>query len=250
MPKHKRVYQNQKPMDHLPTGWISGMKHGIPVAVNEDWGWVANIHTGDLLKPSLNRNNGGVVINVPYNLGTTPWLGKGTLLPLGRLVNLVVNGPPDEDLVKTAGNKPSGIWAYHVNGEKTDNRPENLKWVTPSKAMQHSLARGTLHTYLNEEQVRIIRRAADKLAGTEDGVSPEAIARAFGISATYVRRLLQTGLDGSWRHWKHVSQSDSTTNKGEKARMSRIRAAENAIQNWIDKSEAETSGYNIKTLLN
>lgn len=38
---------------------------------------------------------------------------------------------------------PEGMQAAHLNGDKTDNRAENLKWVTPKENMAHQEMHGT-----------------------------------------------------------------------------------------------------------
>lgn len=98
------------------------------------------------------------------------------------------------------GPRPAGMQGRHLNGIKTDNRRDNLKWGTPKENSEDSVKHG--HTSrgshrpkskLSEENVREIRALV--AAG---GISKCAIARKFGISEATVRDIM------SRRLWKHL----------------------------------------------
>lgn len=80
-------------------------------------------------------------------------------------------------------NKP---FVNHINGIKSDNRVENLEWVTPSENVQHALKTGLMKSgcdrfdaLLTADQVREIRR--DCVPGDlEFGV--KSFARKFGVT--------------------------------------------------------------------
>lgn len=89
----------------------------------------------------------------------------------------------------------------HKNGIKTDNRLENLEWVTRSENMTHAFAtdlavpkRGEQHANrkLSEVDVLDIRRLLD------DGVSQKALCQQFNVSkfAIYAIQHRIT--------WKHI----------------------------------------------
>lgn len=115
-------------------------------------------------------------------------LRKGITREIHRLVCIVHNGPP-----------PSPAHhASHVNGIKTDNRSENLRWATPKENQADQYAHGTRRlgerhplSKLTDVEVLQIRRMAAGGAVLAD------IDRYFGLSKGHshniVRRL-------SWKH--------------------------------------------------
>lgn len=69
----------------------------------------------------------------------------------------------------------------HINGERGDNRAENLRWVTKATNLEHRkhpVGVARRNTILSDEQVRGIRAAVG---------SQSVIARRFGISREHVR---------------------------------------------------------------
>jgi len=85
----------------------------------------------------------------------------------------------------------------HKNGNKSDNRIENLEWVTGKQNMQHAFAnglqipiKGSKHTNskLNEDKVKEIRRS---------NLTQDALAAKYGVSQVLIS---QIKLNKSWKH--------------------------------------------------
>lgn len=114
--------------------------------------------------------------------------GRRLTVGLHRLIARVFVPNPE--------NKPE---VNHRNGNKLDNRPENLEWVTHKENLEHAsrtglVTHGTAHyaAKLTEENVRDIR--ARHAAGTMG--SWNAVAREFGITWATLQKVI---LRRSWR---------------------------------------------------
>jgi len=100
--------------------------------------------------------------------------------------------------------EPSGRHVNHIDGNKTNNRPENLEWVTPRENQRHAFANGLhkiseavrasgrrniVHAYSArkivsaEERQEIIRRHAD---GEKSG----SIARDLGWGRATITKIV------------------------------------------------------------
>lgn len=89
----------------------------------------------------------------------------------------------------------------HINGNKIDNRAENLQWVSPSENQQHAISLGlrkdrgedSINSKLTERQVIEIRELyrASKITYKE-------ISKTFGIHRDYVGLLIRR------ERWAHI----------------------------------------------
>jgi hypothetical protein len=103
------------------------------------------------------------------------------------------------------GDIPDGYVINHINGIKSDNRPENLEAVTPRENIRHMIdvlevgAYGEQHhdARLTEDDVRYIRSLYDGVA-FKSGQATE-LAKRFGISRMSVYNVAKR------KTWKHVS---------------------------------------------
>ena len=89
----------------------------------------------------------------------------------------------------------------HKDGNKRNNRLENLEWVTASQNVRHSIdilgvarARGenSALSKLTENQVREIRRLL------KQGLTRQEVACKFGVTTNNIRAIA-TGFT-----WKHI----------------------------------------------
>ena len=83
----------------------------------------------------------------------------------------------------------------HRNGNKSDDRPENLEWCTPAENIQHAVRTGLRRpsvvpleakgaTKLTHQKASIIRHAA--LLGCDK----KALAEAFGVDRSVISRVI------------------------------------------------------------
>jgi hypothetical protein len=89
----------------------------------------------------------------------------------------------------------NGEDVHHINGIKTDDRPENLRVMNRSDHMrEHNQGTRNHSAKLTEDDVRAILAAAGHERRTET-------MKRFGVSRTVVRLIQERKL------WKHVSPS-------------------------------------------
>jgi len=98
------------------------------------------------------------------------------------------------------GDRPDGLQVNHINGVKTDNRPENLEYVTGSRNIVHAQDMGLKpvgsrcwQAKLSESDVSTIK------ALIRQGVNIIEIADRYGVVKQTISSIKQ-GVT-----WKHVS---------------------------------------------
>ena len=98
------------------------------------------------------------------------------------------------------GERPDGAEVNHKNGDKWDNRVENLEYIPKADNIRHSFAAGLMplgehrkHSRLTPDIIRAIR------ARSAEGIPQHAVGAEFGVHQTMVGKIVN-------RHiWKHVA---------------------------------------------
>jgi hypothetical protein len=115
-----------------------------------------------------------------------------------RLVHVLV-------LEAWVGPRPEGMVTNHKNGDKTDNRLENLEYVTQTENMKHSYAMGLSPkppTRYGEDLKHLAKMTTEKVLAlrAETDREPgylERFAVKYGITAATVSKIL---LRQTWKH--------------------------------------------------
>lgn len=80
----------------------------------------------------------------------------------------------------------------HRNGDKADNRVDNLEWSTLAENNRHADARGVRHALTNPKRAHKLTAAIVETIRAEHKATgaTKAIAEKHGLSATTVRRIV------------------------------------------------------------
>lgn len=84
----------------------------------------------------------------------------------------------------------------HINGDKLDNRPVNLEWVTPSQNQRHAFAIG-----LKVAEPRNVKLSPTDVPSIRSrwkaGATIRALAKEYGVDESTVGLLVHRK---TWRH--------------------------------------------------
>lgn len=148
-----------------------------------DQGRVCKIKTGRRILLKINFSG-------PYGkIGLYPPGVTGITRQVHRLVCEAFHGKPkDFDVVR------------HLNGNRYDNRAENLAWGTPTENYQDAVTHGTHkgsnngRSKLTEDQVAAIKN----ILGSHPNLSRNMLAKALNVTRTTIGHI-EKG-----RQWNHV----------------------------------------------
>lgn len=96
----------------------------------------------------------------------------------------------------------AGLQVNHINGQKDDNRPENLEWVTAMENVHHAFANGLGRSNVGSLNNRARLNASDVVAirsMSKDGMTCAAISRHYQVSESTIRQILKG------RNWASVA---------------------------------------------
>lgn len=148
----------------------------------------------------VTRSRGGV----GYKASITgrllkPWFaGRYLYVQLGRQGNKGEKNSVHRFVCSAFHGEPSkGLEVAHLDGVCTNNRPENLKWVTHKENISHMVAHGTSHVFRNN-----FAKVGEKKRGTKPTLHPQreeiALMRKNGASVNDVALFLGISKSGAW----------------------------------------------------
>lgn len=169
-------------------GWYQASSHGrirsLPRKVNAPnrWGGCIRTYPGRVMKQRPTQHYGHLVVSLAREGASRPHL-------VHRLVCEAFHGPCPSDKQHCA----------HSDGDRVNNRPENLRWATVKENSEDTRRHGNLRVgeqsnlaKLTEAEVLAIRARA------EAGESSYRIAKDIGLTANGVRKIVTR------ESWKHI----------------------------------------------
>lgn len=96
---------------------------------------------------------------------------------------------------------PARLLVNHINGNKSDNRAENLEWVTPQENTDHAMRSGRID-FAGVKNPSAKLSGADIVAAkarVEAGAPLQDIAQSFGVNRNTVPKALDRTFGRAWR---------------------------------------------------
>lgn len=109
------------------------------------------------------------------------------LCPIHRLVLTAFSGPP-----------PPGMECRHLNGDCTDNRPENLRWGTRKENIHDNIRNGTFSRGESQPGSKLTAEKVGRIKTMLGAATYEEIGREFGVSRALVSKIARG------KSWPHV----------------------------------------------
>jgi hypothetical protein len=135
-----------------------------------------------------NPRTGGILASVVHSRGyvvVKPSVGGvSPMRRVHRLVCAAFHGPC-----------PEGHQCNHKNGIKTDNRAENLEWVTPSENVLHANRLGIGGRGERNGRAKLTQKQADKIRVSVG--TAVSLAAKYGVSNTLIAMVRQGKI---WNH--------------------------------------------------
>lgn len=104
-------------------------------------------------------------------------------------------------LAAFVGPCPAGMQCRHLNGDRADNRPENLKWGTPRENAADQERHGTKVRGEAQGLAKLTEAdVLDLVARHEAGETVAAIARSLDVDKSTIYRIL------NGETWRHVTE--------------------------------------------
>lgn len=94
-----------------------------------------------------------------------------------------------ETFIPNPDNKPE---VNHIDGDKLNNRAENLEWCTSSENQLHAVATGLQKTDENNPTAKLTNEQARFVRGNSDNLSQRQLAKMFSVDRGAIY-LIQTG---------------------------------------------------------
>ena len=134
------------------------------------------------LRPLRKRpSDGYIAVDVRYG-------GKRHTKTVNTLVCEAFNGP-----------RPEGYCCAHLNGQPDDNRPENLRWVTPAENSRHRDLHGTMfYGEVNPQSKLTKSDVLDIRHRRHSGQTLQSIADDFGVACQTIDKIAKG------TRWPHV----------------------------------------------
>jgi hypothetical protein len=89
------------------------------------------------------------------------------------------------------------MWVNHKNGNKKDNRIENLEWVSPSDNQRHAVATGLspkppLKRGTDQHKARLDEEKVREIRGQyENGAGIARLAKEYGVGESTIRNVVR-----------------------------------------------------------
>lgn len=101
-------------------------------------------------------------------------------------------------LAAFVGPAPKGHQCAHLDGDKRNNRLDNLCWATISENAEHRREHGTMILGENHANAKLNGAAVRAIRALSGRVNATAVARRFGVSRTLIRKIR------AGEGWSHV----------------------------------------------